>query len=165
VFLGYLDASALVKRYVAEQGTPVVDHLFRRVPLARMLVTAVGTAEVVSVLVRKFNGGRLTPATYQQALSDYQAEINQSSPIRIIDVTAALAERAYGFVERHSINSTDAILLTSALALAPVLQAHGNELVVVASDRRLVTAARAENLTAFDPERQSITELDALIGP
>jgi hypothetical protein len=38
----YLDASALAKRYVVEQGTVVVNHLFRRVTCDHMMCLTLG---------------------------------------------------------------------------------------------------------------------------
>jgi predicted nucleic acid-binding protein len=165
VFFAYTDASALVKRYVPEPGSPVVKHLFRRVPLDRMIVLSVGMAEVVSILVRKHNGKRITTATFRQVLSEFRKEIKIKSPIRIIDVTATAAVKAYYFIEHYSINSTDAILLRSALDLAAVLRTNGDDLLLVASDQRLLKAAAAEGLTVFDPETQSAADLDAVLGP
>jgi hypothetical protein len=47
----------------------------------------------------------------------------------------------------------------------PQLRAAGNDLVLVARDRRLLRAAQAEGLLTFDPENQTEPELDILIGP
>jgi hypothetical protein len=65
----------------------------------------------------------------------------------------------------HSINSTDALILKSALAIARRLRAAGDELVLVASDQRLLRAAQAEGLAIFDPETQDQAALAALLGP
>jgi predicted nucleic acid-binding protein len=130
-----------------------------------MVVLTVGMTEVVSILVRKHNGGLITPALFQQALSDLRTEIGTKTPIRLVDVTGTLAEDAYPFDEKYSINSTDAILLRSALDLATVLRTAGDDLLLVASDQRLLKAARAERLSAFDPEVQSVGDLDAILGP
>jgi hypothetical protein len=65
----------------------------------------------------------------------------------------------------HSINCTDAIVLKSALAIARKLRANGEDLVLVASDQRLLRAAQAEGLVTFDPETQALTALAALIAP
>src|SRR5262245_27985905 len=113
-----MDASALAKRYAKEVGTPVMNHLFRRMPLGRMIVSSVGMAEVVSILVRKHNGGRITTATYQQGLKDFRGEVSARSGIRIIHVDAILAESTYYLIEQYSVNSSDAILLRAALDLA-----------------------------------------------
>ena len=49
----WLDASALVKRYVAETGTPVVNYFFTRVPLQQMLCLLESVGEIISVFVRR----------------------------------------------------------------------------------------------------------------
>ena len=55
----YFDASALIKRYSQETGTPLVNEVFRLLPRSRMTCSTLGILEIVSVLVRKRNDGRL----------------------------------------------------------------------------------------------------------
>jgi predicted nucleic acid-binding protein len=64
----FLDGSALAKRYVAEAGSPLLDHLFDQVTADRLVVLNFGFAEVVSILVRRKNAGSLSAATFSQAL-------------------------------------------------------------------------------------------------
>jgi uncharacterized protein (DUF934 family) len=80
-------------------------------------------------------------------------------------VAAGLVFRAVPLILTHSINSTDAILLRSALDFAGQLRAAGHDLVLVVSDRRLLAAARAEGLATFNPETDANADLDALLGP
>jgi predicted nucleic acid-binding protein len=161
----YWDASGLVKRYVSEAGSPLVTLLFQRVPADRMVCLKLGTLEVVSIFVRKKNAQSLPSAAFQQVLADFRAEV--LGPVAFTKVTAsdALLDAALPFVVKHSINSTDAVVLRSALDLAAVYRANGDDLVLVASDQRLLRAAQVEGLTTFNPETQSQTDLDALIGP
>ena len=56
----FLDASALAKRYAPEVGTPLLNHLFASVSLDRLYLFNVGMAEVLSILVRKKNAGRIS---------------------------------------------------------------------------------------------------------
>ena len=58
-------------------------------------------------------------------------------------------------IETHSLNSVDAIVLRSALNIATQLRYTGNTLVLVASDQRLLRAARTEGLQVFNPEIDS----------
>ena len=162
---GYLDASALAKRYVIEPGTTVVNHLFHRMTQDRMIIQAVRLAEVASILVRKRNAGRLTAAQFIHILSDCRDEIGIASPVRIIGVTDDLADRSIDFIDRYSVNSTDAIILRSALDIAAPLQAAGDDLLLVSCNQRLLKAAKAEGIITFDPEAQSTADLDALLGP
>jgi len=130
-----------------------------------MFVLAVGYTEVASVLKRRQNAGRLTPLMYHQALDKLRLEIGPASPIRLVAMDGILADAAIDMVDRHSVNSTDAALLRSALDLAAPLRAAGDDILVVASDLRLLRAAKAEGLATFNPETQSAADLDALLGP
>jgi predicted nucleic acid-binding protein len=161
----YLDASAAAKRYTPEVGSDVVDHLFGRVPADRIIVLSVGLTEVASILTRKRNVGAIPTAKLLQIISDVRAEIGPTSAVRLVEVNGILADRAFDLVLRHSVNSTDAILLRSALDLAAPLRAVGDDLLLVASDQRLLRAGQAEGLTVFNPEVQTDTDLDALLGP
>jgi len=165
VFFAYLDASALAKRYVPELGTAEINHVFARMPAERLVVFNVGTAEVVSLFVRKRNAGRLDAASFQQAMADFVAEI--AAPLHPAKLAAdnVTVFAAYALIDAHSINSTDAVLLQSALALAGELRLNGDDLIIVASDQRLLKAARAEGLVTFDPESQTQAEFDVLVGP
>jgi predicted nucleic acid-binding protein len=135
------------------------------VPLDRQIVLSVGLTEVISILVRKNNAGAIGTPRFQLALRSFKAEFNLASPVRVIHVSWALAESAYRFVETYSLNSTDAIILRSALDAAALLRPAGDILLLVSSDRRLIQAARREGLTAFNPEVESIPALDAILGP
>ena len=80
-------------------------------------------------------------------------------------ISNRLAASGFPLIVRYSINSTDAIALKSALAIADDLRAGGDDLVFVASDQRLIRAANAEGLTTFNPETQDLAALTALVGP
>jgi hypothetical protein len=121
-------------------------------------------AEVLSLLVRKRNAGHLSAAAYTQALTEFGGEIVSSSVHKVVAGNAVVTA-ALPFIELHSINATDAIILRLALNLATRLRKAGHDLVLMASDHRLLRAAQAEGLLTFDPEAQSQVELDALMGP
>lgn len=71
---------------------------------------------------------------------------------------------SWNLVEKHSINSTDAIILKCALDKAVSLRSAGDDLVLISSDARLVRAAKAEGLPTFNPETDDQAALDALIN-
>ncbi len=160
-----MDASALAKRYAPEVGTSVVNHLFATVTLDRLNVFNVGIGEVVSLLVRKKNANRLSVTAFSQALLDFGAEIVSAPGLRKNIADNTLVTAALSLIEAHSINATDAIILRSALDLASQLRTDGNNLVLVASDQRLLKAAQAEGLLTFNPEIQTETDFDALLTP
>ena len=159
----YLDASALTKRYAPEPGDRVVHHLFAKLTPDRLAVLNVGVAEVVSILVRKRNARIISRPTCAQSLTDFRAEVIDEAQLRKITTTMALVTAALPLIERHSINATDAILLRSALDLAAGLRASGDDLVLVASDQRLLRAAQSDGLLIFNPETQTTADLDLLL--
>src|SRR4051812_34119888 len=109
MLFAFFDASALAKRYVSEPGTPEVNHLFGRVPADRMIVLNVGLAEVVSLLVRHRNTGKLTPALYHQGVVDFNTEVVLSSVDKVL-TDLPLVSASFSLIGTHSINATDAIV-------------------------------------------------------
>jgi predicted nucleic acid-binding protein len=161
----YLDASALLKRYYVEVGSAEINYLFRRVPLERLFVLAVGYAEVASVLKRRRNARRLPPSVYQLALRRLRAEVGPSSLVTLVAADGDLADAAIDMIDRHSVNSTDAALLRSALDLAATLRTVADDILAVASDIRLLRAAKAEGIKTYNPETEPTATLDTLLGP
>jgi predicted nucleic acid-binding protein len=160
-----LDASALVKPYAPERGTPLMQHLFTRAARDRLTCLLLGAAEVVAALVRKRNSGRISPAAFVAAMNQLHADVIRAADFQKLSATDALIDGSLPLLERYAINSSDALALQAALDLAPALRAAGNNILLVASDQRLLKAAQAERLLTFDPETQSQADLDALIGP
>ena len=141
----------------------MVDAIFAAVPAARLRVLNVGLGEVVSVLLRKRNSGVIFQDVFAQALGNFESEIIRGSGIRKVSVTSRLVTSSFGLILDHSINATDALVLRTALAIARRLRRTGDDLVLVASDQRLLRGARAEGLLAFDPESQDEAALAPLV--
>ena len=152
----YFDASALVKRYTQEIGSNKVNFLFNNVPLNRMMCLILGVVELFWICVRKRNDGRLTNPDFSQAGVNFNYEvIDHQSGFKTLSVPDSLVWDAMDLIETHSLNSVDAIVLRSALDMAVELCSTGDALVLVASDQRLLRAARTEGLPIFNPEIDS----------
>ena len=160
----FLDGSALAKRYVSERGSPLVDHLFDNVSAHRLVILNVGFAEVVSVLVRRKNLGRISAGSLAQALLHLSREVVHAPNLRKIEPISGLVTAALAHIQAHAINATDAIGLHAALGLAQFARTRGDDLVLVASDQRLLRAAQAEGLRILDPEAADQAALDAMIA-
>jgi predicted nucleic acid-binding protein len=160
-----MDASALAKRYIPEKGYAQVNAILDNVPPNRIHLLNIGAGEVLSILVRRRNAGTLSIANFEEALASFNAEIVRGASITRTPVTSRLVTSSFPLLVAHSINSTDALILKSAVALARKLRAGGDDLVLVASDQRLLRAAGAEGLTTFNPENQDHAALAPLLGP
>lgn len=112
--------------------------------------------EVFWICVRKKNDGRITADQFIQATGHLEFEvINPQSDFKTISATDSLVWGAMDLIENHSLNSVDAIVLRSALDMAAELRNTDDTLVLVASDQRLLRAARTEGLHIFNPEVDS----------
>jgi predicted nucleic acid-binding protein len=160
-----IDGSALAKRYVAEPGTALMDLLLQGVAEDRIYIVNICYAEVVSVLVRKKNTGMLSVANFNAALVGLKQEVIQSLGKHLLSFDNSVATNALVLIDKHAINATDAIILRVAQDVAQYLRGRGDDLVLVASDQRLLRAAQAEGLVTFNPETQDQATLAALVGP
>jgi predicted nucleic acid-binding protein len=161
----YMDASAHAKRYVPEKGSAQIDAILGTLPRSRIYMLNIGIGEILSILVRKRNAGLLSISDLGQAVASFNAEIVRGAAVTRASVTSRLVTASLRFVVAHSINSTDALTLESALAIARRLRRAGDDLVVVASDQRLLRAAQSEGLATFNPEIQDQAALANLMGP
>ena len=138
----YFDASALAKRYAQEIGSNQINFLFANVSLERLMALIIGALEVFWILVRKRNDGRITTPNFSQAVINLDQEVvADDSDFELFPTPDSLLQTAMDFVERHSINSTDALVLCSALETGSRLRNAGDDLVLVAADQRLLRAA------------------------
>lgn len=161
----FLDASAWVKRFHQEPGSDVVNGLVDRLlptSLRRLAISPLGLAEVIAALNRQKNEGRLPSHLFQQATARVllEAKDMDSQPLDEQIVMESLP-----YITKHNINSSDALYLQQVVILRRLLQRAMHDLILIASDRRLLRAATGEGITTLDPEVASITEVDALIGP
>ena len=160
----WLDANACAKRYVAERGTPLVNHLFACVPLARMVCLFEGTGEVISVFVRRRNEGKITTTRFNQLRQNFEAEFINRAEVEQVFPTEDQIILSWELIEKHSLNSTDAIILQCTFDKAIDLRIAGHNLVLVSSDKRLLRAARNKRLFTFDPETNKLDYLKSLIN-
>lgn len=158
----FFDASVLAKRYAAERGAPLVNRIFAKVPIHRMMCLMLGAGEVAAVIVRRHNSGELSYESFTHASDELLREVVESSEFATLPFTNADVVAAIPLLVRHHVNITDAALLQILIEPTAAAAAAGDQRVLVASDERLLRAARAEHLNAFNPETASEAELEAL---
>jgi predicted nucleic acid-binding protein len=160
----YFDASALVKRYSPEDGTELVNELFHQLPIAQMTCAVIGVLEIISVLVRKRNDGRLSLKLFTQAMLELNKEIIEDENFPIASIDDELILSTLDLIPQHNINATDAITLRSCLNLQQLLQNQGQHLVLWSCDKRLLRAAQHEGIAVFDPEVETMTQLQTTLA-
>lgn len=137
----YLDASALVKAYVDEMGSPEVHAVIDR---AEMIGTAAITrVEVSAGLAKAARMKILSSSAAEQAVSQFRLEWTRLIRIRISD---SLIRSADDLVWRFGLRGYDAVHLSAAL----VWQESLAEPVSLATyDRQLWEAGRDSELNVW----------------
>lgn len=134
----YLDSSALVKLYVAEQDS---DDVERWVAEAVEVWTSIVTfSEVSAGLARRLRDGTLAAPHHQQAMGEFCADWPH---LNIVTVDQAVTQSGGALALRHALRGFDAIHLACALNVQAVL----GETRVAVYDRRLRLAVAASGLT------------------
>jgi len=140
----YLDTSALIKRFVAEAGSDAIRRLFTaREPIA---TAKIAYAEVHAALARRHREGDLSRDGYAGACARFERDWHSYVRIELHDEVLVTARR---LIARHPLRGYDAVHLASALSLRDAL---GEDPTFLASDERLLKAARAERLPTLNPE-------------
>lgn len=137
----YLDASALVKRYVAEAGSREVNALIGG---ASMVGTAaISRAEVASAFAKSVRTRLLLREEASSALQVFSTE--WKSLIRL-QLTEVLISHAATIAWEHGLRGYDAVHLAAALFWQDVL---GDTVTLASYDRQLWDAAKVTGLAAW----------------
>jgi predicted nucleic acid-binding protein len=139
--IAYLDASALVKRYVVERGSRETQAFM--VDADIVATSIVSRAEVSAAFAR---AARTKLVTIEAARKAQRAFAADWPDLARVPITEALAERAETLSWEHSLRGYDAVQLASALAWQDSV---GADVVIATFDTELWTAAAAAGLTAW----------------
>lgn len=136
----YFDTSALVKLYLAEDGSEQAMTLFTAAEVA--IVNALAFVEVRAALAAAVRAGRLQVATFDTAKADLQT---LRETFAVIDPGAVL-DAAADTAERYALRAYDAVHLATALAVT------ADDLVFVCWDADLSAAAVRAGLAVAGSE-------------
>ncbi len=137
----YLDASALVKRYVVEVGSDDVELVIGQ---AHLLGSgAISLVEVTAALAKAIRTRDLTQYTGQAALRAFH--VQWADFIRL-PVTDALMTRAADFAWQYDLRGYDAVHMAAACAWS---EAVGSAVTFATFDRGLWRAAPSVGLLAW----------------
>ena len=137
----YLDASALVKRYVAERGSEEVRTLVAQTGITGTAL--ISRAEVSAALGKAARMHVLSP---EAALACLQAFHRQWPDLVRVQITELVVSRVDALAWEHSLRGYDAVHLAAALVWA---EAMGEPTTLATFDLALWQAARRAGLTPF----------------
>jgi predicted nucleic acid-binding protein len=137
----YVDASALVKRYVAEAGTAAVESLLSAAVLAGTAL--ISRAEVSAAICKAVRIGAVDRAAASKSVRLFRA---QWPALFRLEVDGVVVERADFLAWEHNLRGYDAVHLACAL----LWQASLGETVTLATfDQDLWAGAREAGLEVW----------------
>jgi uncharacterized protein len=147
----FLDASAVVKRYVVEAGTAWI--IAETSPAAGNATTLaeVTLVEVAAALAaRQRASGGISVGQRDQLLGRFLQDC--AGAFLLVPANRPVVDLAVQLTRRHRLRGYDAVQLAAALLIARAQSAGGRPpLVFVSADNDLLAAAQAEGLTADNP--------------
>ena len=132
----YFDTSALLKRYVREQGSLIVRQLLRTHGVISSVLLGV---EVLSALHRRRREGALAASGLRRILGRVRRD---EAAWQLIHVTEEILEEARLQVARGALCTLDSLHLATAL----IARREGLAAPFVTADRRQAEAARQTRL-------------------
>jgi len=141
----YIDASALVKRYVAERGSNEVIELTAEADI--VATSVVSRAEVAAALAR---AARLGALAHDGARRAQRRFLPEWPNLARVPVTELLISRAETLAWDHGLRGYDALQLASALTWQ---ESIGEDVVLATFDRQLWGAAPGLGLQGWPEDR------------
>ena len=142
----FVDSSALAKRYVIETGSAWVRSWILPSTGNIIVISALTTVEVVSLLMRREREGTISVRDRVAVQNTFLRHVEDVYlTVEIDDVVLMYARN---LLTRHVLRTLDAVQLACALAAVRTL---GVKMTFVSADRRLLAAASAEGLAVDDP--------------
>jgi predicted nucleic acid-binding protein len=146
----YLDASALVKRYVDEVGSDWLRTIVASTRPLLLFTSRMTIVEVISAFARRVREGSLSSAELAIARDAFRGDcLNE---YQIMPPTMTVIDLACVLLEQHPLRAYDATHLATALGAQQFLAAQGYPpLTFLSADDRLNRVATAEGLQVDNP--------------
>ena len=146
----FFDSSALVKRYVSENGTSWVRGVAAVSAGNIIFIAKLTRVEVVSALMRRKRDGSLSARTAQAAR--LYVERHTVREYEVLKMSDTILEQAEGLLDKHPLRAADAIQLASGLdGHRTLISDRRPAPIFVSSDIRLLTATTTEGLQVYQP--------------
>jgi predicted nucleic acid-binding protein len=137
----YLDASALVKRYVAEMGSEEVEQVIRASDVVG--TGLISRAEVSAGLAKAARVGVLDNKEAAEAINAFRKD--WADLVRVA-ISEAVVARADGLAWQYGLHGYDAVHLATALVWQEVM---GETITLASYERQLWEAAQPAGLVPF----------------
>lgn len=142
----YFDTSALLKRYVAEEGSAWVRATLQAAE-TDIIVSQLTIVEGVAALTRRDKGGAFRPGDAARVIQRLEDDFRQQ--FLVIDVNNRLIDKAVELARKRALRGYDALQLATALVVRSLVAPE--VVTFVAADNELNAAATLEGLPSINP--------------
>ena len=150
----FLDSSALIKRYVREQGSPWVQTITDTKIRNSLMIARITWVEILSGLTRRQREGNLPATELTTMLHNFRYDWDIQ--YRIVELDEALTQVAGQLVQKYPLRAYDSVQLAAALKLQVTFARFTNvQFIFVSADKRLLTVAQAAGLLIDNPNNYS----------
>ncbi len=116
----YLDSSAIIKRYVYENGSEIIRAQYHEAYLGNVLLSfnIWNIGEVIGIFDKAHRQKRITKEQLNAVMSRFSDEttrLRKIGMVRIIPLSERIIEGSWDFVIKYHIYAADALQITSAL--------------------------------------------------
>lgn len=136
----YFDTSALVKRYIQESGSKVIDRTFDEAN--EILVSAVTRIEAISAFRRLMGEKNISEADYEKLKSALDKDFEDFT---VLPFSHEMLNKAYRIVDEEDLRTLDAIQLATVIIASEMIDQF------IVADQRLLSAAERYNIVVIDP--------------
>jgi predicted nucleic acid-binding protein len=145
----YLDTSSLVKRYMGEEGSEVVDRVYEESEAGRLKISFSiwNIGEAVGVFDRYLVRGLISDAEFKRARADIVSEsikMSRLEALSLLPITYLALAASWSLAVKHHICVADALQISSS-------REAGSDL-FLGADRRLLDAASVEGIRVINVE-------------
>lgn len=142
----FLDTSALFKRYVQEEGSDIIDGLFKEDNL--LFISSITLCEVISNLRRLVDvDGIITEKEFNSLRATFLGDVGDGL-LDLIELETAILLESLEIISNRYVTQLDAIQLATALSLP-------EKPVFVCADRKLLRMAEENGLIVLNPQSDS----------
>ena len=139
----YFDSSALVKRYLEEDGTDRVNEIIVSAPF--ISTSKLTYPEMLSAFARKFKREDISEREFRRAANKFETDWDYFLIIEFQNELLSLINKT---IKKHYLRGADSLHLASALWLK---YAAKENVTFIASDIELLKAAKLERLQIINP--------------
>jgi uncharacterized protein len=149
--LYFLDASALVKRYVTEAGSEHIRQLCGSI-MHQIIIAELTQVEVAAALAAKHRSPQGISRATRDSAVNLLAEHCQKE-YELVNLTPSILSRAVSLTQQYRLRGYDAVQLATAVAAEHAFKQMGlSTITFLAADIDLLVAAEKEGLAIENPQ-------------